>query len=127
MNRRRILIVDDEKGFTNMLSLNLESTGYYEVIEINDPKEALTAAISCKPDLILLDIIMPDKEGPDVYNELRSSKAVSNIPIIFLTATVTKKEVEENQGRIGGHCFVAKPSSLADLLDSIEKNISSQN
>ena len=123
MKKRKILVVDDEKGFTAMLSLNLESTGEYEVRVENDPKEALPTALQYKPDLILLDIIMPNMEGPDVAITLKSHKDLKDIPVVFLTATVTKEEVDAQGGRIGGHHFVAKPSRLSDLIYSIEKNL----
>ncbi|MBF0384548.1 MAG: response regulator [Candidatus Omnitrophica bacterium] len=123
MARRKILIIDDEKGFTSMLRLNLESTGVYEVFEENNPIKAMNAALEHNPDLILLDIVMPNKEGPDVAVELRSNQKLKTVPIIFLTATVRQSEVDSEGGYIGGHHFIAKPSNLPALLESIERNI----
>jgi len=123
MNKRKILIVDDEQGFSEMVKLNLESTNRYDVkIEI-DSSNALMAARQYLPDLILLDVIMAKMEGPDVASAIRKDPALKEIPTVFLTATVTEKEVDEGNGMIGGHPFVAKPSSLETLLDAIEKNI----
>lgn len=121
---KRILIIDDEVGFTAMLRLNLESTGEYDVEVINNPKLAVDKALEFIPDIILLDVIMPDMEGPDVALLLKQHKQLISIPIIFLTATVTKEEVKEQHGKIGGHPFVAKPSTLAVLRFAIESNIS---
>lgn len=126
MVKRKIMVVDDEKGFTAMLKLNLESTGQYEVRILNDSSQAVETAVQFKPDLILLDIIMPHYEGPDIAIELKNNMLLKDIPIVFLTATVTKDEVASQGGAIGGHPFVAKPSSLAVLLNSIEKNLSAQ-
>jgi len=123
MTKRKILIVDDEKGFTAMLSLNLEATGEYEVKTENDSTHALSAALQYRPDLILLDVIMPSMEGPDVAIAIRNNRSLTGTPIVFLTATVTKDEVESQGGRIGGNSFVAKPSNLETLLSSIEQNI----
>jgi len=123
MKRRRILIIDDEKGFTAMLKLNLESTGNYEIRIENDSTKAVDTALQFRPDLILLDIIMPNMEGPDVAMELKNHELLQDIPVVFLTATVTKDEVDSQDGKIGGHPFVAKPSSLAVLLHSIEKTL----
>lgn len=123
MNKRKILVVDDERGFTSMLKLNLEATGSYDVRIENDPQQALPAALQYRPDLVLLDIIMPSLEGPDVAFLLKNNETVRDTPIIFLTATVTKDEVDSQGGKIGGHAFVAKPSSLSVLLGSIEKNL----
>ena len=125
MVRKKIMIVDDEAGFTSMLKLNLESIGDYEVNVVNEAKKALTAAKQFLPDIILLDIIMPDKEGPDVAIDIRNDPDLKNIPIVFLTATITRDEVESQNGWIGGNIFVAKPSSLKELLASIEMSIGS--
>ena len=81
--RKKILVVDDEAGFTSMLKLNLEATGNYDVWVENDPHHAYRSALECKPDLILLDIIMPRVEGPDVAFQIRNSEALREIPIIF--------------------------------------------
>ena len=123
MDKRKILIVDDEKGFTEMLQLNLESTGKYDVRIVNEPQNAVIAALQYQPDLILLDIIMPNMEGPDVAIELKNNPEIKDVPIVFLTATVTRQEVESQNGVIGGRIFVAKPSRLVDLLDSIDKTL----
>ena len=123
MLKRKILVIDDEKGFTSMLKLNLEASGSYDVHVENDPRNALQTALQFRPDIILLDVIMPATEGPDVAFKIRTHDTLSQTPIIFLTATVTKEEVQSQGGRIGGHNFVAKPSTLADLLSSIEKNL----
>ena len=123
MSKRKILIVDDEKGFSEVVRLNLESTGKYEVEIESDAGNALSTALKYRPDLILLDVIMAGKEGPDVAVEIKADPQLKETPIVFLTATVTQQEVEAEGGMIGGHSFVAKPSNLDILLDSIEKNL----
>ena len=123
MDKRKILIVDDEKGFSEMVKLNLESTNKYVVkIEI-DSSRALFAARKYLPDLILLDVIMAKMEGPDVASAMRKDPILKEVPTVFLTATVTEKEVDEGNGMIGGHPFVAKPSGVDTLIDAIEKNM----
>ena len=121
---RKILVVDDEKSFTDMLKLSLEATKKYTVRIVNDPNNAILAAQKFAPDLILLDIIMPSMEGPDIAIELKNTPELQNIPIVFLTATVTHEEVEKQGGLIGVHKFVAKPSKLIELIEVIEDNIS---
>lgn len=123
MDCKKILIVDDEEGFTSMLKLNLESIGAFEVKVVNEAKKALTVAKQFLPDIVLLDIIMPDKEGPDVAIDIRNDPMLKDIPIVFLTATITRDEVVSQNGWIGGNIFVAKPSSLKELLTSIETSI----
>src|SRR3990167_6492552 len=117
---KKILIVDDEAGFARLLKLNLEETGKFEVQTENKGSHALNAARSFKPDLILLDIIMPDMDGSEVANRLKSDPATGNIPILFLTALVKNKEVETTSGTIGGHIFLAKPITTDELVKNIE-------
>jgi len=121
VSKKRILLVDDEKGFTDMLSLNLDAEGYEVKVE-NNSNEALEAAITFQPHLILLDVIMPNKEGPDVFIEIQNEEILKKTPIIFLTATITKEETEEDQ-TIGGHQFISKPADFDVLLQMIERNI----
>lgn len=122
-DKKRILIIDDEQGFTEMVKLNLEATGNYLVRTENRGANALAAALIYKPDLILLDIIMPDTEGPDICNQFRQHIKLEDIPVIFLTATVRKDEVDAHQGKIGGHAFLAKPSSFEELVKCIEAHL----
>ena len=123
MVQKRILIADDEKAFAEMLKLNLQATGEYEVRIENDPSQVLPAALQFQPDLILLDIIMPKVEGPDIAFKIKSHESLKKVPIIFLTAAVKKDEVDSEDGMIGGYPFVAKTSSLNVLIDTIEKAI----
>ena len=123
MDKKKILIIDDEQSFSEMVKLNLESTNKYEVKLEIDSRNALSSVRKYRPDLILLDVIMAHMEGPDVARVISEDSALKEIPTIFLTATVTQKEVDEGGGMIGGHPFVAKPSSLETLLDAIDKNI----
>lgn len=123
MNKTKILIIDDESLFTEMVKLNLEETGRFEVKIENDPRLAIQSALSFLPDLILLDIIMPDIEGPDVMAMFREEPLLRNVPIIFLTATIRKDEAQEGDGLIGGHLFLAKPCSVEDLISAIESQL----
>jgi len=122
MEKKKILVIDDEIGFTELVKLNLEATGNYVVKIENDGTKAFQTIQAFLPDLILLDIIMPNIEGPDVVNKMRNSN-FKHIPIIFLTATVTKAEVEAQEGKIGGHEFLAKPSTVKELVDCIERHL----
>ncbi len=109
MNKKRLLIVDDESGFTRLLKLTLEKTGNYTVREENDGTNAWLVARDFKPDLIFLDIVMPKIDGGDVAQQIRSDPMLANVPIVFLTAIVSQKETSNE---IGGFPFLAKPVSL---------------
>ena len=124
MKKKKILIIDDEQGFTEIVKFNLEATGEYEVRVENKGANALNAANDYHPNLILLDVIMPDEEGPDVLYKLRSDPILYNTPIIFLTATIRKDEVTDQEGTIGGHPFLAKPTTVRELIECIEKQLS---
>ena len=122
-NKKKILIIDDEKGFTEVAKLNLEETGSFEVQIENRGSQGLAAAQEFQPDLILLDIIMPDMDGGQVANQLKADEATRDIPIIFLTAAVTGTEVDSHGGLIGGHPFIAKPGSIEELIACIEEQL----
>ena len=122
MSKQRILLVDDEKSFTNLLKLNLEDTGKYDVRVENWAEDALTAAREFKPDLILLDIIMPRLPGGNVAALIKEDVALKTTPIVFLTAAVRKHQVEENDGIICDHPCLAKPATVEMVIDMIEKH-----
>src|SRR5437867_391881 len=89
MDKKRILIVDDEADFNLLVKLNLEATGHYEVKSETHPERALPAARQFQPHLILLDVMMPQLNGGEVASRLRAEPGLDRIPILFLTAMVT--------------------------------------
>ncbi len=121
MDKKRVLIVDDEKSFTQMVKLNLEETGKYIVRTENEGKKAIEAIREFNPHIIFLDIVMPDMDGGEIAEEIRANKQFHNIPLIFLTAIVKEDEVVSQDGIIGGHPFIAKPVTTEKLIASIEK------
>ena len=125
-NKHRILVLDDEPGFTRLLKLNLEQTGRYEVHVENRPTEALAAARGFHPDLILLDVMMPGLDGGTLAGYFLNSPPFSGVPIVFLTATVTKEEVSSHGGLIGGLPFLAKPVNMAELVVCLEHHLSAK-
>jgi len=122
MDKKKILIVDDEVAFTRTLKLNLERTGLYEVRAENKGRLVSAAAKEFKPDLILLDVLMPDYDGGAVASRLKSDPALKDIPIIFLTATVSTREAGSRGTQRGGFFFLAKPVSIEHLIECIEQH-----
>jgi CheY-like chemotaxis protein len=123
MEKKRILIIDDEPTFTRMVRLNLEKTGKYEVREENRGRRGAAAAREFKPHLIFLDVIMPDADGGEVAAHIQADNRLKNVPIVFLTATVSKREVGDTGGTRGGLFFLAKPVTLEQLEACIAKHL----
>jgi len=119
--KTRILVVDDEPALTRMVKLNLEQSGRFVVRTENEGARAVQAARGFKPDLILLDVMMPDMTGDEVSQELAQDSQLSSIKIIFMTAIVTKAETGDTGKKIGGNEFVAKPVKAADLIATIDR------
>jgi CheY-like chemotaxis protein len=117
-----ILIIDNDRDFTHSAKVALERTGRYFVCEENEASKAHQTAQGLHPDLILLDIVMPETDGGEVAARIQSDPSLHRTPIVFLTALVTK--AEEKAGlKIRGHSFLAKPTSLPELVEGIEENL----
>jgi CheY-like chemotaxis protein len=118
---KRILVVDDEVALTRMVKMNLESAGDFNVRTVNRGSEAIAAAREFRPDMIFLDVMMPDMSGDEVALELREDPELSSIPMVFMTAIVTKSETGSTGANIGGNVFLAKPVKSSELLAVIDK------
>jgi CheY-like chemotaxis protein len=119
--RKRILIVDDEVQSMRLLKLNLERTGEFVVQMESNPLEAFRQAEIFKPDLMLLDVMMPHLDGGTLAAQFQESPKFRDVPIVFMTAVVRKEEVFNHGGRIGGLPFLAKPVNLAELVKCLKK------
>ena len=120
---RTILVIDDEAGLTRLIKLSLEATGRFTVVVENDATTATATAERIKPDLILLDVMMPGADGGQIAEQLQARSATRTIPIVFLTAAVQEREVSERGGKIGGFPFIAKPVGKEELIAVIEANV----
>lgn len=120
LTKKKILIIDDEEDICMFSKSSLERTGKFNVITSTDSVAGLQLAKSEMPDLILLDVNMPVMDGGAVAQELSGSNATKSIPIIFLTALLKKEEVQESEGKINRHYFLAKPVSPKELAEKIE-------
>jgi two-component system, OmpR family, response regulator len=118
----RILIVDDNRDFIHSIKLALERTGRYFVCAEDDATKAHQSARNFRPDLILLDIVMPEIDGGEIAAQIQADPELRRTPIIFLTALVTKAEAKAGL-RIQGHPFLAKPVTIPELIDAIEENL----
>jgi len=121
-NKPRILIVDDNPRFSHSARLILQESGQYVVCEENDAASAVETARSFRPDLILLDLVMPQLDGAEVAAQVESDWALLGVPIVFVTGLVTRDEARNGQ-RIDGHRVVSKPVSSFDLLGAVEESL----
>ena len=115
----KILVVDDEQDILELLTFNLEKTGY-EVVTARDGPQAIELAYTCKPALILLDLMLPEIDGFAVCELLRQTPDTASIPIIILTAW--KDEQSRLLGlELGAEDYITKPFSPAELVLRVGK------
>jgi len=119
MTKKKILVVDDEKDFVAMLKLRLEANGY-EVIPAFDGIQGVMSAKRKKPDLILLDVMMPAGGGYLVCERLKMSSETWSIPIIFLTAK-SQPEDEAKAYSVGAKYYLTKPYEPKVLLAMVKR------
>ncbi len=113
----KILVIDDEPQITEIIEAFLTNAGH-QVFVNNVANEGLKRAKAIKPDIILLDIMMPGTDGYGVCNELKNDPATANIPVVFLTG----KDRNDDMGRsfkVGGDMFIKKPFSCERLLEIV--------
>ncbi len=115
---KQILIVDDEQDILDLIKYNLESEGYTTLLA-RDGVHALNVAHSALPDLIILDVMLPGKDGWQVMRELRQSPETQHIPVIFLTAR--SSEIDEVVGiELGADDYIIKPISIRKLVARVK-------
>ena len=118
----RILIVDNNSRFARGARLFLDRTGKYVACSVIDPRRALESARSFKPDLVLVDVIMPQEDGPEVAAQLEADWALHGVPIVFLTSLITAEEAKDGR-RVYGHRILPKPTSSSELIELVEQNL----
>jgi two-component system OmpR family response regulator len=123
MTKKRILIVDDEPSITQLLRLNLEKNGHYTIRTENAAELVLGALQEFKPELILLDVMMPGMDGGTLAGKIHQTRAFKNVPIVFLTAAVKQEELDARNGVIGGFPYIAKPLNVKGVIAIIEKHL----
>lgn len=121
---KKVLLVDDEVGFTELLKINLEKAGEFEVQIENDSTLALGTARRFQPDAIILDVVMPGMDGGDVQAQLQGDPFLRSVPIIMLTALVDSAELSEGAvAQSGSSIMLPKPVDLALLLNVLHKAV----
>ena len=118
----KILLVDDDRVFSEMYKLRLEASGY-EVVLVEDGEKALVSAMEVKPDLILLDVMMPKINGLDTLDILKSTPETKGTPVIILTALL--KDVNEVRGLMSGAAgyLVKSEVTPSQVVEKIEETL----
>jgi CheY-like chemotaxis protein len=118
--KRKILVIDDEVIFLHVLVPVLEAKGEYEVMPLINTRNLIDRIDKFKPDIILLDIMMPDADGIEVCRRLKENIYTKSIPVVMLSAMSRDKDVQR-ASQAGADDFIAKPARIEDLIKKIEE------
>lgn len=122
MPKKKILIVEDEESLLKLESILLTSKGF-EVIGVSNGKAALEAVEQDAPDLVLLDIMLPEMDGFEVCKHIKQNPATRQIPVIMLTAKKTREDMERGR-EVGADCYITKPFKSAMVIETIQRYMS---
>lgn len=121
MNKRRVLVVDDDINLSRLAGMILESSGRYEVMIVNDSERALRAAVQFDPQVMLLDVDMPGTDGGELAREAAHDARLRDVPILFLTGLVTRGEAGTAPIESAGMKFLSKPVEPSLLLAEVDR------
>jgi CheY-like chemotaxis protein len=122
MRPDKILYVDDEPDIRELVEISLGLDSRHDVRTASGGVEALAIAGEWMPDLILIDVMMPEMDGPATLEQLRAREDTANIPVVFMTARTQKYEIERFRG-LGAAGVIAKPFDPMTLADSVRQYI----
>ncbi|MBU4353055.1 MAG: response regulator [Nanoarchaeota archaeon] len=120
MHKKKIMSVDDEKDFQEFIKILLEKEGY-SVILAKNAKEALSKLKKTKPDLMLIDIMMPEMSGIELCEKIRANSKLKNLKVIFLTVLSASETSNKDIQRLNILDYITKPVESDDLLQKIKK------
>ncbi len=121
---KKILAVDDEKHIVRLVQINLQKEGY-DVVTASNGREALERVAADKPDLIIMDVMMPEMDGFEALKVLKADDATSGIPVIMLTAKAQDADVFSGWQK-GADLYLTKPFNPTELLTFVKRIFSSQ-
>jgi len=117
--KNKILVVEDEESLLKLESILLTSKGY-EVKGVSNGQAALDAIAEEHPDLVLLDIMLPEIDGFEVCRRIKSNEATRNIPVIMLTAKKTRDDMARGE-KVGADWYITKPFKSAMVIETIQR------
>jgi twitching motility two-component system response regulator PilG len=119
MAKKEILIVEDEESLLKLQRLLLTARGY-EVQGVTDGKLALDRVASKKPDLVLLDIMLPEIDGFEVCRRIKGAEATRDIPVIMVSARKSREDMERGE-QAGADWYITKPFKSAMLVEAVQR------
>jgi len=117
---KRVLVVDDDRVIQQLLEVNLELEGYEVVGTASDGREALDKIAKLKPDLVILDIMMPKMDGMAVCRHLKADPETAKIPVILLSARAQDMDIRDGLD-IGANAYLTKPFDPVELIDVVAR------
>ena len=114
---KSILVIEDNHAILDVITLVLQSEAY-KVSGLNKSASMMSHIETFKPDLMILDIMLPDGDGRDLLTEIRTNQKTENIPVLMISAKYTAQNVQHGEHKPNG--FLARPFDIDDLLDKIE-------
>ena len=120
---KRILVVDDNSDICDLVKTCLEELGPYQVQTETDGRLAMAAVQAFEPNLILLDIVMPRIDGPEISRRLTWEERYREIPVVFITGIVTDEEINALHGAVDGRPCMAKPLTIEKLLGCVRRHL----
>jgi len=119
---RRVLLIDDEVGYSRLVKKVLEKTGNYQIETLNDSRQAEERAREMQPDLVLIDIVMQPRDGAEVANSFRDDPELGKIPLIVMSAFLNQRVFPRSPLDFEGHCVMEKPLNL-DQINRLPERI----
>jgi len=123
MKKSKILIVDDDVRLASMLKSHLKNTDIYEIEIESSGADAVNSVRKFMPELVLLDIMMPEVSGDVIAGEILNDEKLNHIKIVFLTGLITKQEAQSQEGQFSGRTVLAKPVDIDELLTCVEQQL----
>ncbi|PLX77456.1 MAG: two-component system response regulator [Desulfuromonas sp.] len=120
--KKKVLIVEDEETLLSLESILLSSKGY-EVKGVMDGPSALEAVVNTKPDLVLLDIMLPGIDGYEVCRQIKANEATRHIPVVMLSAKKSKEDLVKGE-QAGADWYITKPFKSAMVIETIQRFLS---
>lgn len=114
----RICYVEDDLDIQRIVRMSLERVGKMTVEIVTDPMAAIAAMAAFKPDLVMLDWMMPGMDGPTLFREMKKRPEVADLPVVFITAKAAQRDLDE-LAALGAAGTISKPFSPKDLPDQL--------